>query len=708
MKNLINRTRRQLARLWSRISWGVALEWLVMLLVGYAYSGPGLLDFDAGILQQTGEHNESATLPLLAEVSLWRYHEIPLWNPYMLTGFPHVGDILGHFWNPVSTLSVMLWGGINGMKVSIFISFLLAGIGQWLFAHVMGVRGPPRLWSGLLFMTSGGVALLWRVGWYELLIGMAWFPWCFASLWWALQRRGRASIAIAAVCLAMALSAGGGYYPFYLFASLSVLLAMRLAFATPQERWPQLRRAALTAALCAGLLAVMILPIADGFRYTRREAPPDKEQQGSQPIPYALANYVVSSPEWFNAATLGTAGGWNWFYIGALPLAALALVPLTLRSRPQRRAVLALSALLLFLLAWHANKYTPIHAIYEWLPWLYVLRFPGRLLIVATIPLLALAALGLQHVWHAARDWFRHFSLTIARQGRAGDGPSMSLAWAVDGAFLALLLFSASDVFSVNKGFAFAPRPIEPKSFEALSWLKNYDRDLYYTNIGGDRISWSWTPAAYSLEMPIINFKYNRMIVTYVAQHQPESPFFAKPKYMLAAADQPRPPDATLLRDFEGIGLWYLPDALPFAFAGPVDRFRAGAAITPSDVTPVKVSFDGPNRIIASGTASQASQLVVLVSDYPGWHLLIDGQPAPIETANAYLGAHMLPGEHTYTFSFRPAKYDLGLAISLLTLAVCLGMVLRDTALWTLLAGSLRRAPQGLGAGPPQAQEEVS
>ncbi len=197
-----------------RVRWRPYLaEWLIILLVAYLYSATALLDFDPQQLQQSGEHNESATLPLLAEIGLKRYGRIPLWNPYMMTGLPHVGDLINHFWHPLSTLPVLLWGAINGMKVSVFLAFVLAGVGQWLFAHVFGLRGFVRLWAGLLFMLSGGIALLWRVGWYELLLGMAWFPWCFASLWWALQRRGRASLALTVICAALVLTTGGGYYP---------------------------------------------------------------------------------------------------------------------------------------------------------------------------------------------------------------------------------------------------------------------------------------------------------------------------------------------------------------------------------------------------------------------------------------------------------------------------------------------------------------
>ncbi|MEJ2747151.1 MAG: hypothetical protein P8183_04430 [Anaerolineae bacterium] len=80
--------------------------------------------------------------------------------------------------------------------------------------------------------------------------------------------------------------------------------------------------------------------------------------------------------------------------------------------------------------------------------------------------------------------------------------------------------------------------------------------------------------------------------------------------------------------------------------------------------------------------ADAGDQLVVLVSNYPGWRVLVDGQPATLQPVNDYLGAPMQTGEHTYTFVFRPMKHYLGLAISLLALATMLGLVLIESPLW--------------------------
>ena len=96
----------------------------------------------------------------------------------------------------------------------------------------------------------------------------------------------------------------------------------------------------------------------------------------------------------------------------------------------------------------------------------------------------------------------------------------------------------------------------------ALNWLKNYDPALYYTNIGGGTICLDWITAGYDLEMPIINFRYGRRLISMDAQHQPESPFSASAKYMLALPDQAKPDNAQLVHQFDDFHLWHLPSAL--------------------------------------------------------------------------------------------------------------------------------------------------
>lgn len=679
LKSLI----KSISLIWKQIfiaspgTYAILIEWAIIICAAYFYTAPALLDFDPTQLQQTGEHNESATRPILAEIGLWQHHEIPLWNHYMQTGFPHTGDLLGHFWSPIATLPVIIWGGINGMKVSIFISFILAGLGQWYLARVSGLKGIFRLWSALMFMFSGGLAFLWRLGWYELLIGMAWFPWTFAAFWQALRKKDVTSMAWAAFCAAMILLTGGGYYPFYLIASAGAMFVVALIAAQPEERIVKIKRSVFIGIFSVGLIAVMAFPIYDGYRLIVRESGEDVEQNGSQPISYALMNYAISQPEWFNTSILGTAGGWNWFYTGPLMLGAFIFLPLSLRYRKSRTILLALLAISIVLLLWVANRYAPVKYLYDWIKFLYRFRFPNRLLILAASPLLVISAASLQALFVGVRKRFENYKLSFSYQ----DNPlekNIKMRGVVTAFFAIILLWALGDVYKINHGFGFAPSFLEPKSFQAMSWLKKTDNSMYYINLGGGALYWGWTPAAYTMQLPVINFNYNQHLANKYEQSLPEAPFNVIPKYQFSFVTEPIS-GATLLKDFDGVGLWYFPDALPFAFTAPSEELITGAKLVPDHITESIARYDGPNRVIVKTPAEHNGDVVVaLVSNYPGWKVLRDGKRIQLTPVNEYLAAQAIPGEHTYTFIFDPPLYKIGLVITLATIIILLYFVHKE------------------------------
>jgi hypothetical protein len=238
------------------------------------------------------------------------------------------------------------------------------------------------------------------------------------------------------------------------------------------------------------------------------------------------------------------------------------------------------------------------------------------------------------------------------------------------------LISTTKGVYDVNQDFAFADQSFNPKPLTALSWLKNHDKSLYYVNIGGGVIYWEWTPAAYILEMPVINFLYSRHLHTYEDQRSYYSPFVATAKYQISLLDQQIPKNAKLLREFEEVKVWEIPDVLPYAFSVQPVLIQQYAKLETNQVNSVKVRINGPNQVIAKGAPAHAGDvLVVLMSDYPGWKLLVDGKPAHVTPYNGYLGAKMLPGEHSYLFYFLPMQYIIGASISVATLLLILIMV---------------------------------
>ncbi len=60
----------------------------------------------------------------------------------------------------------------------------------------------------------------------------------------------------------------------------------------------------------------------------------------------------------------------------------------------------------------------------------------------------------------------------------------------------------------------------------------------------------------------------------------------------------------------------------------------------------------------------------------PGWHLTIDGSPAPIWRTNRMMrGAFVPAGSHTLVYAYRSDAFRLGAIVSMAGLVVLVGLV---------------------------------
>jgi hypothetical protein len=83
---------------------------------------------------------------------------------------------------------------------------------------------------------------------------------------------------------------------------------------------------------------------------------------------------------------------------------------------------------------------------------------------------------------------------------------------------------------------------------------------------------------------------------------------------------------------------------------------------------------DGLNRVVVRATTPRDGYLSLYDTYNPDWRVEVDGQPATLMRANALFRAvHLVPGDHVVTFTYHPAKFYMGLAITAVT---ALGLVL--------------------------------
>ncbi len=84
----------------------------------------------------------------------------------------------------------------------------------------------------------------------------------------------------------------------------------------------------------------------------------------------------------------------------------------------------------------------------------------------------------------------------------------------------------------------------------------------------------------------------------------------------------------------------------------------------------VKIVAYEPERVAITADVASPAVLVLADAFYPGWQATVDGIPASILRANLmFRGLALAPGRHEIVFSYRPAAWRLGAAISLIALA---------------------------------------
>jgi len=97
-----------------------------------------------------------------------------------------------------------------------------------------------------------------------------------------------------------------------------------------------------------------------------------------------------------------------------------------------------------------------------------------------------------------------------------------------------------------------------------------------------------------------------------------------------------------------------------------------------------RILSTGASHVELEANACDESYLVLSDTHYPGWKATLNGAPVPIHRANYALRAVKLPaGAHRVRFEYHPRSFQVGLALTLLTAAGLVALVLlrgRSTA----------------------------
>jgi hypothetical protein len=646
------------------------------------------LDTDPYLKLPGGEAEWLTSSAYFAASSLREYGYIPLWQPYLESGEPLIDDPFSFVLNPISAGPALLFGGAAGIRISVVLYALLAGIGGWALGRVLGFAILGRVLLGLLMVGKGNMVAMIGAGYFQLGVAQAYFPWIVAATLAVLRQRGRRwPVILLAVSFALLFTAGNIWYTLPMLVTVVLLGATHILW----RNWRALLRLLFAGALTLGLSAVPLLPIWAN-RTLHTGAHPDEQGAGwvVDPAQIIAQYYSTNTPVYLQTGTMGGGQFYHsfvaplWFFIAAfagLPLLWFVLLKPNLHPPPLAHPwrIWGVAVLLLVVATiWGAGGNPIMIWLYDHVPLLRQWRFVGRALAWGSFWLAVLLAARMDSLWRATlqscwRDWTALIPSTVWRGAAA----------------LALAGLSGIAAYQTNAQWKIWAGTSELFDFDdaCLDWLRRRepDRPLTVYRLGYDVV---YTFLDHGVRLHDIEADYQALPQRWTLGHVsllnrlPEygMAWVTDSRHFLLASGYRMVPDSA--RVLGRPCLYHKPDALSYAFTVPKNVLHTTYREFPAGLTtPVADLERLPDRIRlwVNGDTSALQVLALQEAAFPGWRVSIDGQPARLEVVGGLIGV-ILPvdnARHEITFEYRPPLLYQGGAITLITGAFCILYLLR-------------------------------
>jgi hypothetical protein len=593
----------------------------------------------------------------------WRALAPPLWDFSVEAGFPFSGEWNTAAFYPINILYVWLTGVPTPVKLDVLILFHFAA-GMWgmsLFLRQRGVERWPSLFGGAVFCWVGPVATR-ASGQANIFVGLIYLPWLlyFFELGLATKNPWR-NFWTGLAGLTLALSILGGHPQPFIHNSL--MLGLFAVFLLFEKRAPGLSWTInLWRVACALLTVVVIaflfsyIQLASSHEYFARAyrwvglASPVKALQTVLPI-QVYNRHSLNFPDLFSVYT-GVSGAVEgatlYLTITALICACFGLgVP-----GIWRWFVLTITGF--FLLVALAGK-TPFGWLAYRLPLLNMVREPVRILYLYQFCFAALAASGLQVALSGIPRRAGRFTIFVIVVGIfACEARQHGFPWWLPNNSP----ITADQVYNKTPLITFLEERnrADPGMYRVLARPK----ELIPPN-GGDIFQLS-TVLGYRSSMLIAYFDLLSQDWSLSSQALDQ----VGARYVVTDKPTER---LTLLSSFNGLLLYERPTARGvFRWSGSPDQ------AAPGTIGLVKWQRNGVNLEVAT---NQPTKLTFAESNYPGWHVRINGVATAIDSSWPHFMSVTVPlGTSTIQWSYRPWWLIPGMCCWLLGAVILIAMKL--------------------------------
>jgi hypothetical protein len=630
LKNFFHR----FSRIFQKIPCTTLLE--VALIIGWAFwVGRGYLDFSLTSLAR-GDEISVVTESHYTWTFFFKCGSCVMWNGSVNGGAPAFAELMGSVLHPLTILTTLIWGVINGTKLLLVFSLAVAGLAQWWIARVLKLGWVARLWSAAMAvvgghmlgkMDNGNLPLIYSIAFASLIIAPA--------LELALTRRRR-SLVLLGVALALTWLSGQGYTQVVVV--IGLLPAFLVFLFTGQLRlkpvWKDFGLAGILSILLVGVFLVPLLHFWPNFVKDS-----DQFLTGFPPLAYNPLYLVINDWQFFQVEVLGhTLNLYQYYsYIGWVPV-LLALLTLRLAPKEKSRllAFFFLGTGLIFLVCSQEFARVAIAILpqFGYLRYLYA----ANGLVVPLV--LGLAAWGLDLL---LRIRFPKLGIVL----HSGQTPGFSLAWILVGIPL---------ILAIKPGYDTASR--------WLSVILNNPQTAMVQTVQTDSAQWVSPPL---VEYPWISFLLNDGFkITGVYRpwrwnnrQEPE------PYYQIIRDGENTVTENVIATDGD---LKVIEQT-----ANEYAYIKSGDSIIPC----LAVAQGG--NIDVSCTSTQAGVLVVRENNWSGWTVKIDGKTTSLAESD-WLTVDAPAGAHLYTFRYRPWDVPVGLLITLAGIGMAFWLGLRKKA----------------------------
>ncbi len=613
--------------------------WLELCLIGlwamwvgreYLNLNPALWP-GIGLFSRTIDEFSSAIQPHFVWSLLPRCGTCVLWNGSVNGGSPAFADVYGATLHPIVIVTTLLFGAINGAKITLIASFFLAGLAQWWLARVMHLGRIARLWSSAMAVVGGQLAGRMEIGIVTLVLSTASCALIIApGIDLALTGRRHAAI-LFGISLALALTSGQGYL------QIGMLIGLLPAFAvfTFDRRWrtkPIGKEFALAGLIAILLSAILWIPTLHFWPNLVKDT--DPTFSSAQPIQYAVMNLVVNDPEFYLDTSWGKLAVPHLYinYIGWIPIAlAIGAVVTTLRSNRRVLAFFLIAIALIYL----AASATTLRLLSIVLPdVMAAVRYPSLIAGLAAPLILGMAAWGLDR-WLQS-SWLAR----MMRQRTTRIVLSIGMAVPL--------------VASIHSAYVFGQ-----------VWLttRNVPSSAYHVIGSIDRSATQWIGVPFGEHVWTAVGLADDLKLTNVFRPWQWKDRTPPPAAIEVTYDPAKTSVDNRFATTEGIILVAHPDQ---AYA----RIESGAQHIPCQAIALGGDIDVDCHSDVDGT------LIVRENNWSGWFAVQDGQPIDVLSAQ-WLSVPAPAGQHHYEFRYRPWDVAAGLLLSVIGLGLIITMTRR-------------------------------